>query len=110
MRARTAADNQPRVLSVVEVARSSGLRARTIFPNAEMQRGRKTISCFRHRADCRDAIARRTIIGRRIAGVQVRQWASAAAVPYRFGPEDIEPTLPSDLIDYQADHGLERSD
>src|SRR5882672_494298 len=92
---------QPRVFSVVEVAARQAYERARILPDPTMKRGRKTIGVLGTELTAEIQSHAERIVERH------RQVLSAAIghelplVPYVFGRDDLEPTLPADLIDYQ---------
>ena len=92
---------QPRVFSVVEVAARQAYERARVLPDPKTKRGRKTIGVLGT-----ELTAEIQSHAERIVELH-RQTLSRAIghelplVPYVFGRDDIEPTLPAEMIDYQ---------
>jgi len=92
---------QPRVFSVVEVAARQAYDRARVLPDPKMKRGRKTIGVLGTELTAEIQSHAERIVERHRQVLSEAIGHQLPLVPYIFGRDDIEPTLPPDLIDYQ---------
>ncbi|MDQ6436370.1 hypothetical protein RB623_20140 [Mesorhizobium sp. LHD-90] len=92
---------QPKVFSVVEVAAQQAYDRARVLPDPKMKRGRKTIGVLGTEltAEIQSHAERIVERHRRILSDAIGH--QLPLIHYTFGRDDIEPTLPADLIDYK---------
>ncbi len=92
---------QPRVFSVVEVAARQAYERARVLPDPQLQRGRKTIGVLGTELTAEIQSHAERIVEQHRRALSAALGHELPLVPYRFGQEGIEPTLPADMIDYQ---------
>lgn len=92
---------QPKVLSVVDVAARQAYDRARVLVDPKMRRRRKTIGVLGTEltAEIQSHAERIVELHRQALSEQIGH--ELPLVPYRFGTNEVEPTLPSDLIDYR---------
>lgn len=92
---------QPKVFSVVEVAAQQAYDRARILPDPKMKRGRKTIGVLGTELTAEIQSHAERIVERHRRVLSEAIGHQLPLIPYTFGRDDIEPTLPGDLIDYK---------